>query len=66
MPAERPEVKSEEAQPPRRRRLKLMESYGAFSDDRLREVADKIRDITAQNPLPPATHGDLPASHGNR
>jgi hypothetical protein len=30
------------------RRLKLMESYGAFSDERLREVTEKIRGITSR------------------
>jgi hypothetical protein len=38
-----PEAKRDETRPRERRRLKLIESYGAFSDDRLQEVAQKIR-----------------------
>src|SRR5262245_60515075 len=44
-----PEAKRDETKPRERRRLKLIESYGAFSDDRLQEVAQKIRGITSDN-----------------
>jgi transposase-like protein len=54
MPADRAEVESGEDSPRKRRRLKLIESYGAFSDERLQEVTEKIRGITSrQSTLPP-------------
>src|SRR5215475_5999665 len=60
-----PEAKRDEAKPRERRRLKLIESYGAFSDDRLQEVAQKIRGITSDNDLrPTALQGDAPPSSG--
>src|SRR6266567_3332250 len=60
-----PEAKRAEAKPRERRRLKLIESYGAFSDDRLQEVAQKIRGITSDNDLQPtAPKGEAPLSSG--
>ena len=60
-----PEAKRAEAKPRERRRLKLIESYGAFSDDRLQEVAQKIRGITSDNDLQPtAPKGETPLSSG--
>ena len=60
-----PEAKRDEAKPRERRRLKLIESYGAFSDDRLQEVAQKIRGITSDNDTQPTTWpGDTPLSNG--
>src|SRR6266581_7139584 len=60
-----PEAKRDEAKPRERRRLKLIESYGAFSDDRLQEVAQKIRGITSDNDLQPtAPKGEAPLSSG--
>src|SRR5437870_5439113 len=60
-----PEAKRTEAKPRERRRLKLIESYGAFSDDRLQEVAQKIRGITSDNDLQPtAPKGETPLSSG--
>ena len=60
-----PEAKRDEAKPRERRRLKLIESYGAFSDDRLQEVAQKIRGITSDNDLQPtAPKGETPLSSG--
>jgi len=56
MPENKLEAEREEEKPQRKRRLTLMESYGAFSDDRLREVTAKIRDLTS--PKPPE---DLPS-----
>jgi hypothetical protein len=50
-----PEAKRDETRPRERRRLKLIESYGAFSDDRLQEVAQKIRGITSDNDTQPTT-----------
>jgi hypothetical protein len=47
MPENKLEAEREEEKPQRKRRLTLMESYGAFSDDRLREVTAKIRDLTS-------------------
>src|SRR5262245_59901421 len=56
-----PETKRNETRPRERRRLKLIESYGAFSDDRLQEVAQKIRGITSDNDTQPTTmQGDAP------
>jgi transposase-like protein len=54
MPADRAEVESGETSPRKGRRLKLMESYGAFSDERLQEVTEKIRDITSRQGHQPA------------
>ena len=60
-----PEAKRDEAKPRERRRLKLIESYGAFSDDRLREVAQKIRGITSDNdPQLTTPKGEAPLSSG--
>src|SRR5712691_11319618 len=60
-----PEAKRNEAKPRERRRLKLIESYGAFSDDRLLEVAQKIRGITSHNdPQRSTLQGDAPLSSG--
>src|SRR5215471_11733279 len=60
-----PEAKRDEAKPRARRRLKLIESYGAFSDDRLQEVAQKIRGITSHNDPQPATlQEEVPLSSG--
>jgi transposase-like protein len=46
--ADRAEVENGEKNPSKRRRLKLIESYGAFSDERLQEVTEKIRGITSR------------------
>src|SRR5437870_2245050 len=60
-----PEAKRDEAKPRERRRLKLIESYGAFSDDRLQEVAQKIRGITSDNdPQPTAPKAEAPLASG--
>src|SRR5215510_13750625 len=60
-----PEAKRDEAKPRERRRLKLIESYGAFSDDRLQEVAQKIRGITSDNDTQPtAPKAEAPLSSG--
>src|SRR5919198_5306005 len=60
-----PEAKRDEAKPRERRRLKLIESYGAFSDDRLQEVAQKIRGITSDNDTQPlAPQGEAPLASG--
>src|SRR5919198_4282198 len=60
-----PEAKRDAAKPRERRRLKLIESYGAFSDDRLQEVAQKIRGITSDNDVQPtAPKGEAPLSSG--
>jgi transposase-like protein len=48
MSTDRAEAKNGEDIPRKGRRLKLMESYGAFSDERLREVTEKIRGITSR------------------
>ncbi len=65
MSTREPEAKRDEAKPRERRRLKLIESYGAFSDDRLQEVAQKIRGITSDNDTPPtAPKGEAPLSSG--
>jgi hypothetical protein len=53
------EAEREEEKPQRKRRLTLMESYGAFSDDRLREVTEKIRDLTSPK-SPQDFHSDHP------
>lgn len=57
MPENKLEAERDEEQPQRKRRLTLMESYGAFSDDRLQEVTAKIRDLTAPKP-PQDIHSD--------
>jgi biotin operon repressor len=60
-----PEATRDEAKPRERRRLKLIESYGAFSDDRLQEVAQKIRGITSHNdPQLAILQGEVPLSSG--
>src|ERR1051325_11158404 len=60
-----PEAKRDEVKPRERRRLKLIESYGAFSDDRLQEVAQKIRGITSHNdPQLATSQGEVPLSSG--
>jgi transposase-like protein len=52
MPVDGAEVESGDDSPRKRRRLKLIESYGAFSDERLREVTEKIRGITSRESTP--------------
>jgi hypothetical protein len=47
MPIDNVEAESNEERPRKRQRLRLIESYSAFSDDRLREVTEKIRDVTS-------------------
>ena len=67
MPADRAEADNGEKSPRKGRRLKLMESYGAFSDERLQEVTDKIRGITSRQvdqPSPP--HDEAAHSSGDR
>jgi transposase-like protein len=60
MPADRAEIESGENSPRKARRLKLMESYGAFSDERLQEVTEKIRGITSrQVDQPTLPHDDV-------
>src|SRR5262249_9029604 len=44
------EAEREQEKPQRKRRLTLMESYGAFSDDRMQEVTAKIRDLSSPKP----------------
>jgi transposase-like protein len=67
MPADRAEVESGENNPRKGRRLKLMESYGAFSDERLQEVTEKIRGITSrQVDQPTLPHNDVAHSLGDR
>jgi hypothetical protein len=58
MPADRAEIERGETRPRKGRRLKLMESYGAFSDERLQEVTEKIRDITSRRGHQPAVPHD--------
>ena len=48
MSTDRAEAENGEDIPRKGRRLRLMESYGAFSDERLREVTEKIRGITSR------------------
>lgn len=63
MPTDKVEAESGEARPRKRQRLRLIESYGAFSDDRLREVTEKIRDVTSsQSPqsVPSGIQADEP------
>jgi len=52
MPTDKVEAESGEARPRKRQRLRLIESYGAFSDDRLREVTENIRDVTSSQSSP--------------
>src|SRR5215469_11516451 len=60
-----PEAQRDDAKPRERRRLKLIESYGAFSDGRLQEVAQKIRGITSDNDTQPTTpKAEAPLSSG--
>jgi hypothetical protein len=47
MPIDKVEAEGGEERSRKRQRLRLIESYGAFSDDRLREVQEKIRDVTS-------------------
>jgi hypothetical protein len=63
MPTDEVEAESSEERPRKRQRLRLIESYGAFSDDRLREVTEKIRDVTSsqsQQSVPTDIHVDEP------
>jgi len=46
---EQTEVTSGDGQPRPRKRLKLMESYGAFSDERLKDISDKIIGVTSES-----------------
>jgi transposase-like protein len=67
MPADRAEIESGETSRRKGRRLKLMESYGAFSDERLQEVTEKIRDITSRRGDRPAVpHADTAQPFGDR
>jgi hypothetical protein len=63
MPIDKVEAESSEERPRKRQRLRLIDSYGAFSDDRLREVTEKIRDVTSSQPyqsVPTDMHVDEP------
>jgi hypothetical protein len=63
MPIDKVEAESSEERPRKRQRLRLIESYGAFSDDRLREVTEKIRDVTSSQSyqsVPTDMHIDEP------
>jgi hypothetical protein len=63
MPTDKVEAGSSEEKPRKRQRLRLIESYGAFSDDRLREVTEKIRDVTSSQShqsVPIEIHPDEP------
>jgi transposase-like protein len=67
MSTDRAEAEDGKDIPRKVRRLKLMESYGAFSDERLREVTEKIRGISshpAQQPVSP--HDDFPHPSDDR
>jgi hypothetical protein len=67
MPADRAEDESGENSPRKGRRLMLMESYDAFSDERLQEVTEKIRGITSrQVDQPPLPHDDAAHPLGGR
>jgi hypothetical protein len=67
MPTDRAEVESGETSRRKGRRLKLMESYGAFSDERLQEVTAKIRGITSRELDQPAVpHDDATHPFGDR
>src|SRR2546422_11505009 len=64
MPTDKVEAESSEESPRKRQRLRLIESYGAFSDDRLREVTEKIRDVTSSQSsqsVPTDIHPDGPS-----
>jgi hypothetical protein len=63
MPIDKVEAESSDERPRKRQRLRLIDSYGAFSDDRLREVTEKIRDVTSSQshqPVPTDIHADEP------
>ncbi len=63
MPTDNVEAENSEERPRKRQRLRLIESYGAFSDDRLREVTEKIRDVTSSQSQQSVTrdiHADEP------
>lgn len=61
MSTNRAEAENGKDIPHKGRRLKLMESYGAFSDERLREVTEKIRGITSRPaPEPVFPHDESP------
>jgi transposase-like protein len=62
MSTDRAEAESRQNVPPKNRRLKLMESYGAFSDERLQEVTEKIRGITLRQ-VDQSTLSDNHAAH---
>jgi hypothetical protein len=64
MPENKLEAEREEEKPQRKRRLTLMESYGAFSDDRLREVTAKIRNLTSSKPTDDIHSDDLAEPSG--
>jgi transposase-like protein len=67
MPADRAEVESGEPSRRKGRRLTLMESYGAFSDERLQEVTAKIRGITSREvDQPAALHDNAAHPSGDR
>jgi hypothetical protein len=64
MPIDKVEAESGEEKPRNRQRLRLIESYGAFSDDRLREVTEKIRGVTSSQShqsVPTDMHADEPS-----
>jgi hypothetical protein len=67
MSTDRAEAESGQDIPRKNRRLKLMESYGAFSDERLQEVTEKIRGITSRQ-VDQSTLSDTDAARpsGNR
>jgi hypothetical protein len=58
MSTDRAEAENGEDIPRKGRRLRLMESYGAFSDERLREVTEKIRGITSRPADEPTSPDD--------
>jgi hypothetical protein len=64
MPVDKVEAEGGEEKARKRQRLRLIESYGAFSDDRLREVQEKIRDVTSSQSsqsVPTDIHPDKPS-----
>src|SRR5262245_42423251 len=61
MSADRAAVESGQDSPRKHRRLKLIESYGAFSDERLQEVTEKIRGITSRQPILPSDDAAHPS-----
>jgi hypothetical protein len=66
MPIDEVEAESGEERPHKRQRLRLIESYGAFSDNRLREVTEKIRDVTSsQSHQPVSTASPADGSLGD-